>query len=206
MTSPPDVLPRPPRWAEAVLRSCLAPQDRDAVSGDLLEEYREVVRPLRGRVRADAWYLGRAGGVFARLLWPGLVLVTVPVAGFAISSARGDALGFFSWVPRARRAPGVSLLDAVIYMWAAYYTARRTGLLRTGLIAAAACTVVNLAVMFVALAIKFDLVQTMIAKPGIMWIVILLAYQGIALAFCLIPGLIGATLGVTLSPWRRASL
>jgi hypothetical protein len=91
-------------------------------------------------------------------------------------------------------------------MWAAYYTARRTGLLRTGLIAAAACTVVNLAVMFVALAIKFDLVQTMIAKPGIMWIVILLAYQGIALAFCLIPGLIGATLGVTLSPWRRASL
>ena len=50
-------LPSPPRWADALLRLCLRPRDRDTVTGDLLEEYREVVLPTRGRLRAVLWYL-----------------------------------------------------------------------------------------------------------------------------------------------------
>jgi hypothetical protein len=46
----------PPRLAEALLRSLLPPGDRDAVSGDLLEEFRENIYPSRGRRRAHAWY------------------------------------------------------------------------------------------------------------------------------------------------------
>src|SRR5688500_10263372 len=36
---------RPPRWAEAILRLLLKPEDRESVSGDLLEEYRETIVP-----------------------------------------------------------------------------------------------------------------------------------------------------------------
>jgi hypothetical protein len=47
----------PPAWAEAVLRALLAPRNREAVSGDLLEEYREVALPARGGFRARLWYI-----------------------------------------------------------------------------------------------------------------------------------------------------
>lgn len=52
----------PPRWAEAWLRLLLPARDREAVSGDLLEQYRDSVRPTRGRLRADAWYIAQVGG------------------------------------------------------------------------------------------------------------------------------------------------
>jgi hypothetical protein len=35
----------PPSWAEVLVRLFLAPRDRDTVTGDLLEEYREVAVP-----------------------------------------------------------------------------------------------------------------------------------------------------------------
>jgi hypothetical protein len=38
----------------------LPPRDRDTVTGDLLEEYREVILPSRGRLRAQLWYLRHA--------------------------------------------------------------------------------------------------------------------------------------------------
>ena len=47
----------PPAWAEAVLRALLDSRNRETVSGDLLEEYREVVVPTSGVVRARVWYL-----------------------------------------------------------------------------------------------------------------------------------------------------
>ena len=52
----------PPRWAETILRLTLTPADREPVSGDLREEYVEVVRPQRGPWRADAWYLRHVAG------------------------------------------------------------------------------------------------------------------------------------------------
>jgi hypothetical protein len=48
---------RPPRWAEWLLQATLTPRDRETIPGDLLEEYREVILPTRGRVRANLWYL-----------------------------------------------------------------------------------------------------------------------------------------------------
>src|SRR5262245_8145412 len=51
---------RPPRWIEALLRFFLSPRDRDSVTGDLLEEYREVILPSRGRWRAHLWYFRHA--------------------------------------------------------------------------------------------------------------------------------------------------
>ena len=73
--------PLPPSWADLLLQLVLRPVDREPVSGDLLEEYRERVVPLRGGVYADCWYvlqvLGyvwRATGWWA-LVFSGLFLI-----------------------------------------------------------------------------------------------------------------------------------
>jgi hypothetical protein len=47
----------PPRWLEALLVWCLAARDRETISGDLLEEYREVQLPQLGPMRANLWYM-----------------------------------------------------------------------------------------------------------------------------------------------------
>jgi hypothetical protein len=59
---------RPPRWAEALLRLLLKPEDRESVSGDLLEEYRQSILPERGK-GADAWYLCQVAGFLWRSTW-----------------------------------------------------------------------------------------------------------------------------------------
>lgn len=46
----------PPRWLETLLLRSLPPRDRETISGDLLEEYREVQLPQHGPIRADIWY------------------------------------------------------------------------------------------------------------------------------------------------------
>jgi hypothetical protein len=70
----------PPRWAESLLRMLLAPADRDSVSGDLLEEYRESVLPALGG-KAKRWYVRQVAGYVLRKSWfwgalVGAVLVT----------------------------------------------------------------------------------------------------------------------------------
>ena len=57
MTDDVDADPVPPPWAEHLLRLVLPPVDRDTITGDLLEEYQEAIRPMRGPVGARRWYL-----------------------------------------------------------------------------------------------------------------------------------------------------
>jgi len=70
----------PPRWAESLLRMLLSPEDRDSVSGDLLEEYRESVVPALGD-KAQGWYIRQVAGYLLRKAWiwsalVGVILVT----------------------------------------------------------------------------------------------------------------------------------
>ncbi|HEY6454690.1 MAG TPA: hypothetical protein VIY90_05340 [Steroidobacteraceae bacterium] len=46
----------PPRWLETLLLQSLPARDRETISGDLLEEYREVKLPHLGAMRANIWY------------------------------------------------------------------------------------------------------------------------------------------------------
>jgi len=71
----------PPVWAEEVLRVLLKPEDRESVSGDLLEEYRESVCPTRGRARADLWYARQVAGFLWRSTWMWAVLLAACVIG-----------------------------------------------------------------------------------------------------------------------------
>jgi hypothetical protein len=59
----------PPRWAEALLAVVVERDDVDSVSGDLLEQYRDSVHPLRGRRRADWWYVTQVTGFVWRNAW-----------------------------------------------------------------------------------------------------------------------------------------
>ncbi len=44
----------PPKWMERALKLFLSARDKETISGDLLEEYRERIG--RGRFAADLWY------------------------------------------------------------------------------------------------------------------------------------------------------
>jgi len=59
----------PPRWAETLLLLSLKRGDRESVSGDLLEAYRDTVVPSRGREAADAWYIRQVAGFVWRATW-----------------------------------------------------------------------------------------------------------------------------------------
>lgn len=47
----------PPRLLERILISCLPVRDRETISGDLLEEYRQEQIPRAGAFRANVWYV-----------------------------------------------------------------------------------------------------------------------------------------------------
>lgn len=69
--------PSPPAWADAWLQLLLPARDRETVSGDLMEEYRENVRPKCSKLAADAWYLGQVSRfAWRQALWA-LVLAAV---------------------------------------------------------------------------------------------------------------------------------
>jgi len=64
---------QPPRWAAWGLASILPSRDREAVPGDLLEEYRLDRLPALGQARADAWFIGQVARHFWRSSWFAIV-------------------------------------------------------------------------------------------------------------------------------------
>jgi len=64
----------PPSWAESLLRLILTPEDRDSVSGDLLEEYRESIVPSLGGT-ANRWYVRHVARYVLSATWAWAVVV-----------------------------------------------------------------------------------------------------------------------------------
>jgi len=125
---PPHSDARPPRWAEAILRVLLKPHDRETVSGDLLEEYRDTIVPARGRaadlwyIRQVAWYLLRASWMWGTLMGAALVFrylldTLVPTADYRM------------------RASVLSWTILCVCMLAGFVTAWRTRSMRAGVLA-----------------------------------------------------------------------
>lgn len=126
----------PPRWAEAALRLLLAPRDRETVSGDLLEEYREIIHPARGRRGADLWYVTQVVGFAWRnnRLWAVL---------FSAAFVARTALDWL--VPTADfhvRATTSTALAIGILLCAGFWGAWRSGSLRAGALAGVATTLI----------------------------------------------------------------
>ena len=57
---------RPPQWADGLLHLFLEPDRAETESGDLLEAYRDSIRPQRGRWRADFWFVRQVAGYLVR--------------------------------------------------------------------------------------------------------------------------------------------
>jgi hypothetical protein len=65
------------KWADFVLRLLIRRRDRDTISGDLLEEYREHVRPTRGPWAARVWYVRQMLSFLSPLGWGVLIGVAL---------------------------------------------------------------------------------------------------------------------------------
>jgi hypothetical protein len=185
----------PPRWAFALLRSMLRPSDAESIPGDLLEEYREVRRPSLGRLRADAWYIRHVLSVLWRVVWPCVAAIAaLRILSFPLP--RG-------WNPSLVPAPGLSLLDALIFVWAGYYASTRTGRFSTGIVTSAVTSLLGFTIFFIYAAVtRPSLLLAPFEKPFIF--VIMAILLGMALGFGMAAGLAGATAGRWLPPnrWR----
>ncbi|HZM92968.1 MAG TPA: permease prefix domain 2-containing transporter [Vicinamibacterales bacterium] len=185
----------PPRWAHALLKSFVRPSDTESIPGDLLEEYREVKRPLLGRRRADAWYVKQAFSVLWSVVWPCVVAIAVlRILSFPLP--RG-------WNPSLVPAPGASLLDALVFLWAGYYGSQRNGRLSTGIVTATVTSVLGFTTFFIYAAItRPALLLAPFANPFIF--VIMTVLLAIAVTFGIVAGMAGAAAGRWFPPsrWR----
>jgi hypothetical protein len=130
----PTVLP--PRWADATLRLLLRPEDRESVSGDLLEEYRDTIVPARGR-RADLWYVGQVAWFLWRASW---------MWGAAVGGALLVRYLFDTLAPVTNYADRSALLSQTImaaFGAAAGWNTWKTNQIRTGLLVALAAAVIG---------------------------------------------------------------
>jgi hypothetical protein len=105
---------RPPRWLESLLLLLLEPKHRESVSGDLLEEYREVIQPARGSRAADLWYARQVAGFLWRQSSVWAVLFS---AAFIVRTAYDwlDPIENFHARATVSTAIGVGVLFAVAF-------------------------------------------------------------------------------------------
>ena len=190
-----DTQPSPPRWAYALLRSMLRPSDSESIPGDLLEEYREVRRPSLGQLRADAWYVTHVLSVLWRVVWPCVVAIAaLRILSFALPPG---------WNPSLVPAPGTSVLDALVILWAGYYGSQRTGRVSTGIVISTVTSLLGFKMFFLYAAItRPSLLLAPFENPFIF--VIMAVLLGIALGFGITAGIAGAAVGRWLPPsrWR----
>ena len=96
-------------WGEMALRLVVRRRDRDTISGDLLEEYREEILPKRGAIGARIWYARQVVSFVHPLAW-----------GLLIGAAAG-ALQLLSTAldPLAEDSGGVMLVivATLLLLW-----------------------------------------------------------------------------------------
>ena len=180
---------RPPRWADALLRLLLKPADRDSVSGDLLEAYRETIRPARGRWGADVWYLRQVAGFAWRMAWVwGVLLAAAVVARDTLDWWLSPTQEFYA------RSIASTAIAVSLFTWVGFVTAWRSRSIRAGALAgvmtgAISAAIVNLGSL-VLLAIRHDPhTMTLIKASGGLDEAFLLPW------LVIVPGTLCATVG-----------
>ncbi len=83
----------PPRWLQRALLLFLAERDRESISGDLLEAYREDQLPRFGVERANLWYLRQSISFASIRFWGGSHLKQALVLLCLFAMAAGTWLG-----------------------------------------------------------------------------------------------------------------
>jgi hypothetical protein len=122
---------KPPEWAEALLRLSLRQADRETVSGDLLEAYRDTIVPARGRRAADVWYARQV----AWFLWRATWLWALIFSGAFIARTAYDWL-----VPTTEfhvRAEVSTYIGVATFLLMGFWAAWRSGSVIAGTVVAA---------------------------------------------------------------------
>jgi hypothetical protein len=119
-----------------LLRLFLKPDVFASVSGDLLEQYRDSIHPVRGLRRADEWYVTQVLG----FVWRGARLWAALFAGAFVARSVLDRLSpttdFYI------RSEVSTALAAGILLAAGFWTAWRSGSFAAGAAAGLATTVI----------------------------------------------------------------
>jgi hypothetical protein len=162
----------PPRWAEAWLRLLLPARDQETVSGDLLEQYRDSVRPSEGRLRANAWYIAQVAGftwrssrVTVALLLLLSFLSQAVLGPWAIGGFEGRA-GLAATIPPAWLlfAPPVLVL-----LWAGGWASWRASRLWAGTAVGFVASLLVTKVLLTAMVLPLVVWQPQLAKIGMSW-------------------------------------
>jgi len=126
------------------------------------------------------------------VLVPSFILALVVVKSIFAAFMLFPLLG--RWNPSLVPAPNVSLLDALFFLGAGYYGARRTGRLATGIVNAGALGLIDFALFAFATTLGFPtLFASIVEKPFIL--VIGGIFLTMATAFALTLGAVGAVVG-----------
>ena len=153
---PLDDLVRPPQWAESLLRLLLPPKDVEAISGDLLEEYRENARPRLGRRRADLWFIGQLVRYISPTVWIWSVLFPVALLTRTAFDWFAPPL-HFNYQARSVATTYTAISLIVLVGFSAAWRSRsvRAGAL-AGILTLAMSSIVNLAATSLMVAIWHD--------------------------------------------------
>jgi hypothetical protein len=84
------------KWGDFILRLMVRRRDRETISGDLLEEYREHVLPTRGSWSAGLWYVRQILSFVSPIAWGlaiGVVLGTWQLVNTAQAPLADDDAG-----------------------------------------------------------------------------------------------------------------
>src|SRR5262245_47054577 len=131
-----------------------------------------------------------------RVVWPSLAaIVVLRILTFPLPR---------EWNPSLVQAPGVSLLDAVIFVWAGYDASRRMHRVSSGIVAAALTSSVGLSIFFVAAIIRSpSLLLVPFERPFVIAIVGILTVM--AVGFGIAAGAVGSAVGRWLPSARRTT-
>jgi hypothetical protein len=124
----------PPDWAEHLLDSMLSSRDRESVSGDLLEEYRQSIVPALG-AGANRWYVRQAVWYVLERTWmPALIAAALLVGRFVL-----DILAPIQYTPGVIAPRSAIMSDAlmVTFVLSGAWHAWRTGHLGGGVLSVA---------------------------------------------------------------------
>jgi hypothetical protein len=138
------------KWADFVLRLLLKSRDRDTISGDLLEEYREQVLPSKGPLGARLWYFRQVLSFVRPVIWGlaiGVVAGALNLIDTAIEPLADDTSGRMSiWC------------GGLLFLWilSGFGAARRTRRFRDGVTAGALVGIATIAVFHLAAIVRVN--------------------------------------------------
>jgi hypothetical protein len=189
--------PQPPVWAQTLVSLLVPARDRDSISGDLLEEYRETIVPQRGSLAANVWYLRQVAGFVWRACLPFAVALGVTLAVRDVVDATIPTTDNYHF-----RAAVTTYFAFGTYSFAGLSLGWRTDRTLSGSVVASAATIVAIAI-----AIAAPLAMTALLSTGV--IDRLPSYEGLREGFdvpivpMLVVGGIFGTLGAAIGKALR---